>query len=112
MALKDWGHYTLVAIPANADLVLEIGVSAPSLPEEAVRRNTIGPTGPYDPQIRLTIRDPKSGAVLGTLIEHVRWATLQTNRDKNFDHALSQVVSDLQALSGSSSPETSKGHRP
>lgn len=44
------------------------------------------------------IRDPKTNAMLWTIIEHVQWAVLQSNHDKNFDQALARLVADVQGL--------------
>jgi hypothetical protein len=47
----------------------------------------------------LEIRDPKTNALLWAFTEHVHWAILQGNRDKNFDQALTRIVSDVQGSS-------------
>ena len=94
-ALKTWGHFELVSNPADADLLVEIQFTElAAIP----LRETIGsPT--VDPQFRLTIRDPKTNALLWGLIEHVEWAILQGNRDKNFDIALGRTVAEVQRIS-------------
>jgi len=54
---------------------------------------------PYDPQFRVAIRDPKTNALLWAFTEHVEWAVLLRNRDKNLDQAVAKIVSDIQGLS-------------
>lgn len=99
-AMKAWGRYELVGAPADADLLFEIEFSVPPIAGVASRGDSIGGR-PYDPQIRLVIRDPKTNALLWAFTEHAAWALLQGNRDKNFDQALARIVSDVQGLSAS-----------
>ncbi len=89
-AVRAGGRYQIVGTPADADLLIEIGLTAPA--------SGVG----YDPQFRLAIRDPKTNALLWAFTEHVQWAIQQGNRDKNFDQTLARIISDLQGLSGSS----------
>jgi hypothetical protein len=88
-AMKTWGRYELVSTPADADLLFEIGWTAPAA--------TVG--SPIDPQIRLVIRDRNTNALLWRVIQHVRWAGLHGNRDKNFDKALAKIVAEVQRIS-------------
>jgi len=94
-ALKTWGHYELVSSPADADLLVEIQFTELA----AVPRTNTLASRTVDPQFRLTIRDPKTNALLWGLIEHVEWAILQGNRDKNFDTALGRTVAEVQRIS-------------
>jgi hypothetical protein len=98
-AIKTAGMYDLVSTPSEADLVLEIRMFAPSMSDIATARDELF-RQPYDPQFRLTIRDPKTNTVLWAFTEHVEWAILQGNRDKNFELALTRIVTDLQGLTG------------
>jgi hypothetical protein len=56
----------------------------------------MGPT--YDPQFRLEIRDPKTNALLWGFTEHMQWAILQGNLNRNFDQASARIVTDVLAL--------------
>lgn len=96
-AVKSTGKYELVGAPADADLLLELGVTVPPAGGGAPDAIVFGKV-PYDPRFRLVIRDPKTNALLWTLIEHVQWAVLQGNRDKNFEMALLRIENDLQGL--------------
>jgi|SRR5580658_1889443 hypothetical protein len=96
-AMKTWGRYELVGSPANADLLVEIGFTAPP----SVGAGTAGDTlvgRPFDPRFRLVIRDPKTNALLWAFTEHAQWAILKGNRDNNFDGALAKIAGDLQEL--------------
>jgi hypothetical protein len=96
-AVKNWGKYELVPAPADADLVLEMSFHQPIVWGEWVH------SGPADDaHFRLVILDPKTRIVLWAFTEHVEWAHLQSNRDKNFDRALQNIVKDLQGLAGRS----------
>lgn len=98
-AMKTWGKYELVGSPAEADLIFEIGISAPGISGAGSEGDTLAQK-PYDPQFRLAIRDPKTNALLWAFTEHVQWAILHGNRDKNFEATLNKIVGDVQALVG------------
>lgn len=100
-AVKSAGRYDLVSTPADADLLLDIRFAIPTSLVPAAEKGVAGGifgSAPYDPQFRLEIRDPKTNALLWAFTEHAQWAILQSNRDKNFEQALSRIVSDLQDL--------------
>lgn len=105
-AMKTAGRYEIVGIPADADLVLEIALTAPMVSGVGARGDTLA-VKPFDPQFRLVIRDPKTNALLWAFTEHVQWAMLMGNRDKNFDQTLARIMNDLRGL-GSSSNTTNK----
>jgi hypothetical protein len=90
------GRYEIVDTPAGADLLFEIGFTAPMVSGVGDRGDS---TKRYDPQLRLAIRDPKTNALLWAITQHVQWAILEGNLDKNFDQALARIVRDLQRLS-------------
>lgn len=96
-AMKSAGRFELVGSPAEADLIFEIQFLLPTAEPAATRGESLA-TIAFDPQLRLAIRDPKSGSVLWGFTEHVQWAILQGNRDKNFDQAEARLVSGVQAL--------------
>jgi len=95
-AMKIAGRYELVGSPAEADLLFEIRFIVNPGPPDHVLQGTGG--GIYDPQFRLEIRDPKSNALLWAFTEHMEWAILQGNRNRNFDQASARIVSDVMAL--------------
>jgi hypothetical protein len=59
---------------------------------------------PYDSQFQLTIRDVKTHVILWGLTEHAQTAILQSNRDKNFEQALSAILSELRKIAGATQP--------
>ena len=91
--IKSAGRYELVGSPAEADLIFQIGFAVhPS----AFHGDKL--TASYDPQFRLEIRDPKTNVLLWAFTEHMEWAILQGNRNRNFDQASARVVADALAL--------------
>jgi hypothetical protein len=106
-SLKTWGHYDLVPTPAEAELVFEISFTNPlvgaSVWGGATTNGTSGgvsSTSYTDPQLRVTILDLKTRIVLWALVEHVEFARLQGNRDKNFDQAMVALINDIAKLAG------------
>lgn len=102
VAMKGWGRYEVVAAPADADLVFEIAFTCPAAGVNVVKGDSIGAS--YDPQLRLVILDVKTHITLWGITEHVEPANKQSNRDKNFDRAMSQLVGDLKRLAAGTSP--------
>jgi hypothetical protein len=87
-AMKDWGQREIVASPADADVVLEIGWV---LGDTGLRLPVLG-------QFRLRIIDPKTHIALWSITEYVRGAALLGNRDKNFDQAMNTIVNRVKTL--------------
>jgi hypothetical protein len=104
LALQSWGRYQLVANPAEADLVLAVSFSNLFTGDNYPRGNGSAPPvvgrSLSDPQFRLTIIDPGTRVTLWTFTEHVQFALLQGNRDKNFNQALAALVNDLKNVAG------------
>jgi hypothetical protein len=105
--IKALGRYELVGSPAEADLLFEIQLNVPPANEKVVKDQTHLIPAPYDPYMRLVMRDPKTNALLWVFTEHVQWAILQGNRDKNFDQASARIVNDVQSLTLRSSTDAS-----
>ena len=102
-AMKSSGRYELVGSPAEADLLFEIRFAVNTSTTKVFKGDTIGSS--LDPQFRLEIRDPKTNALLWAFTEHVQWAILQGNRDKNFDVASARIVADVQGLASRSTAD-------
>jgi hypothetical protein len=95
-ALKASGKHELVSDPAQADLVLEIQLTAPNGPTRGSKVN--GASDPV-PMFRLVIYDRKTHYVLWALTESIEIAFLQKTHDRNFDDALTALVSDFERVS-------------
>lgn len=108
-AIKSAGRYELVTAPADADLIFEIEFLVPTAEPQAAARLESLATVPFDPQLRLTIRDPKTNVLLWGFTEHVQWAILRGNRDKNFDDAMTRVLADVLGLASRARVDASRG---
>jgi hypothetical protein len=89
------GHFQLVLTPASADLVLELHYE--------VRPGGI--TGPHSAvstsfarQFRLVMIDPRTHTILWNLTEAENNAVFQSNRNKNLDAAVAQLLADFKEL--------------
>lgn len=91
--LKKIGHYELVSSPTQADVIFEIRAIAPSY--EDVNNIT-----EFNPQVILTIRDPKTNAVLWTASANVRAIGTKKHRDKDFDQSVAVLVDELAQVTG------------
>jgi hypothetical protein len=86
--MKDWGRYELVTSPRDADLVFEVSWV---LSDTGLRLPVLG-------QLRLVVIDPKTHVTLWNFTEYVRGAILLSNRDKNFDQAMTTIVNRMKIL--------------
>jgi hypothetical protein len=96
--VESWGRYQFVAAPAEADLVFELQLTAPSGPTNADKSK--GASDPL-PMFRLVIYDRPTHYVLWALTESIAPATLQKTHDHNFDEALASLVLDAGRLTKS-----------
>jgi hypothetical protein len=94
-ALKEWGRWELVGDPGEADLVLELTLTAPTPPPGF--NGSKGASNPW-PMFRLAIIDRKSHYLLWTVTESIQSAVVQQTHDRNFDEAIALVVKDLKSL--------------
>ncbi len=102
-ALKAGGQFKLADDPSDADLVLELQLTAPSGPTRSNKPN--GTADPL-PMFRLIIYDRKSHYVLWTLSESIQVAFQQKTHDRNFDEALKLLFDDLLKIAGKHMPQT------
>jgi hypothetical protein len=107
--VKSWGRYEQVDDPADADIVFELHLSAPSGPQSPNKQN--GASDPL-PMFRLTILDRRTHYVLWALTESVGFAYLQKTHDHNFDLALTAIIDDLKRLTSAPAPATASVKQP
>jgi hypothetical protein len=105
-AIQAWGHYELVASPAEADLVLQISITY--IPRQMATEPTPFPT------FRLALLDPKTNIALWVMDEYLvdkpsMGLILKKNRDKVFDQAIEKLVGDLKALTAQ--PAAADAHK-
>jgi hypothetical protein len=85
-ALHSWGHYALVAAPAEADLVFEFRVDA------ALFSAGQG-VASYSMFLTLSVLDPKTHFVLWTVK-----APLQSRLEKSVNAGVAQLLNSLESL--------------
>lgn len=89
-AMKQWGHFTLVGTPADADLVMEIHFTCSIY--------FITDLGRVDAQLRLVFLDPKTRILLWATAEHFQPTDWKRNHDKESGIAMGKLISDVKAL--------------
>lgn len=90
--LERSDRYQLVATPAQADLIFEIRAIAPATSD----RETLV----YNPQLLLSVRDPKTNAVLWTTSDNVRALGTQKHRDRGFDQSVAVLLDKFGQVTG------------
>lgn len=88
-------RFERVTDPADADLVLELKLNAPSGPANADKQK--GASDPL-PMFRLVVWDRKTHFVLWALTESVDPATLQKTHDHNFDVAIAALAQEFRNI--------------
>jgi hypothetical protein len=96
--VESWGRYQIAASPAEADLIFELQLTAPSGPSNADKSK--GASDPL-PMVRLVIYDQPTHYVLWALTESVAPAEKQKTHDHNLDEAVANLVLDAGRLTKS-----------
>jgi hypothetical protein len=108
-AVKSWNNIELVSSPADADLVLQIRLTAPltNVGDHAtwdfqhILANTT-----WQFQIELTLYDAKTHVSLWTITQPVRPANLKGTWRKNIADANAALAGDLKTLLSPPTPAT------
>ena len=90
--MKSWNHYEIVDSPADAELIFEIGFSAPIVQEGSSAVT-------YGPEFNLAIVDAKTHVRLWTLAGPVDGAFRKATFEKNLAEGMSLLMEDLKKLS-------------
>lgn len=98
--LKATGQFELVPDPNEADLVLELQLTAPTSHFEGKPVDKVNGSPDPLPMFRLVVYDRKSHYALWTLTQSIELALLQKTHDRNFADALNALVRDFQTISG------------
>jgi hypothetical protein len=98
--LKAAGQYELVNDPAQADMVLEIQLTAPVGSTHSMSTNKVNGASDPVPMFRLVVYDRQTHFVLWAVTESIEVAYLQKTHDRNFDQALSAILVDFETLTG------------
>ena len=100
VGLKANGQYELVGNPSEADLVLELQLTAPVDSTHSMNTNKVNGASDPVPMFRLLVYDRKSHYVLWAFTQSIEIAFLQKTHDRNFDDALNAVLLEFESLSG------------
>jgi hypothetical protein len=100
-AIQKMSRFQLVADPAQADIVLEVRLTAPNGPQNPNKQK--GASDPV-PMVRLVIYDRPTHYVLWALSESIDTAFLQKSHDQNLNDAVAFLASDFAGLAANSPP--------
>jgi hypothetical protein len=96
-ALKEGGRFHLVDSPAEADVVLELSLNAPT---GSLSGNKVAGVADPLPTFKLTVYDRASHYILWTVMQTIDPAALQKTHDRNFDVALDLLLKQLMTAAG------------
>jgi hypothetical protein len=102
--LKANGQFELVGDPAQADLVLELQLTAPVGSTRSLNTNKVNGASDPVPMFRLVVYDRKTHFVLWAFTESIEVAYLQKTHDRNFDDALTAILLEFEGLTGKTQP--------
>ena len=98
-AMRSWGHYELVGATRDADLLLVIRFTNPIVDRQYPAVDRQEPNAwLYDPQLNLTINDPRTGLPLWTITEHIEPGRDRAADNRHFDDAVTRLLDDLKRL--------------
>ena len=97
--LHATGAFELVSDPAQADIVVELRLTAPYGP---IRYDKSSGTADPLPMFRLVVYDRKTHYILWTENQSIDSALTQKNHDRNFDEALRSILRLFLQASGKS----------
>jgi hypothetical protein len=101
--LKANGQYQLVSDPSQADLVLELQLTAPNGPTNGSKVN--GSSNPV-PMFRLVVYDARTHYILWAFTQSIDIAFMQKTHDRNFDEAVTALLLEFESLSGNAQAAT------
>jgi hypothetical protein len=99
-SLKANSQFELVGDPADADLVLELQLTAPVGSTHSMNTNKVNGASDPVPMFRLVVYDRKTHYVLWAFTASIEVAYLQKTHDRNFDDALNVILLEFESLSG------------
>lgn len=94
-SLKNWGYYELVSAPTDADLIFEI-----NLTDRPTLGNAMVQSSYRFAYLDLTVRDPKTQAVLWWFAERVQGANRPATGEKNYNQAMTDLLNDVKRAIG------------
>jgi hypothetical protein len=98
--LKANGQYQVVDDPSEADLVLELQLTAPVGSTRSMDSNKVNGASDPVPMFRLVVYDRRTHYILWAFTQSIEVAWLQKTHDRNFDDALTALLLEFESLSG------------
>jgi hypothetical protein len=96
-SLQAWGHYQLVASPAEADLVFQLRAIAPITSVYGTDGNVSSYT---TPEFQLTVVDPKTSTSLWTITSPVNLSAKAKEHDRWFSLSVANLTSRIKVIAG------------
>ena len=110
--MKQWGRFQLAASPAESDVVIELkyfvedkGTRVWSSTNTYNNQTQVHSAQVIDPQLVLSIYEPKAGSLLWSTTDHRRLARLSSNRAKETVNSADRLVRELQDRMGTPESE-------
>lgn len=98
-AVSDWNHYKIVDSTSEADILLIVRFTNPVVGRDNSSTTDDAPhQWIYDPQLNLSIDDPRSGQPLWTLTEHIEPGSSRAEDNRHFDESITRLADDLKTL--------------
>jgi hypothetical protein len=101
--MKQWSRFQLASSPEQADIVIELkyfvedhGTHVWSSTNTYTNQTQVYSAQVVDPQLVLSIYEPKSGSLLWSATDHRKLARLSSNRTKETINSADRLVRELQ----------------
>jgi hypothetical protein len=101
--MKQWGRFQLTASPSEADIVIELkyvvvdmGQHTGSAYNSYTKQTSVYSHDVTDPQLVLSIYEPKTGSLLWSTTDHRREARRVSNQNKEIVNSADRLVQELQ----------------
>jgi hypothetical protein len=85
-AMKSWGRFNLVTLPAEADIVFDVGIVDHNCSPSATSH------------FRVVIVDPKTHTNLWSVVQYIEAAGLAKTREKNYELAMTALINNVKAV--------------
>ena len=104
--LKANSQFQLVSDPSEADLVLELQLTAPMGSTRSMNVNKVNGASDPVPMFRLVVYDRKTHYILWAFTQSIDIAFLQKTHDRNFDDAVTALLLEFESLTGKAQAAT------
>jgi hypothetical protein len=85
-AMKSWGRFNIVTLPAEADIVFDVGIVDHNCSPSATSH------------FRVVIVDPKTHTTLWSVAQYIEAAGIAKTREKNYELAMTALVNNVKTV--------------